>query len=47
VQLAQLALRDPLDICSDPAGETAVEQRLGVPVGEAADHSAVYACTAL
>ncbi len=47
VQLAQLALRDALEICSNPAGEAAVKQRLGVPVSEAADHRAAYVRTAI
>jgi hypothetical protein len=34
VQLSQLALCSALDIRSNPSGEAAMEQGLGVPIGE-------------
>jgi hypothetical protein len=47
VQLSQLPLSNALEIRSDPSGEAAMKQGLGIPIGERVDHRGSYTRIAL
>lgn len=42
MDLPQLALCDPLNVCAQAPRETAMEQGLGIAIGEGADHRLLY-----